>query len=657
MARPPASKEPHLGPLILAAWILTSAVWLLLSGCRPSLKLLDPFEWKDQQRSVVQALALPGFLDTSCPEPSTAPSGHAPIPPPPITPDWVILTADHLEPTAARWAAYRRQWGHNTKVLTVSEVTAGRSMSSNEFIGKVRRRMAALRKKLSEDLPLYLLIMGTTPKSPRHIPSFLGLLLDRPMPTFEEGYRRDSLLFSLLIEDHTELESYPTVSSTSVPTMMWQEDFMTDVPFGDLDGDGMSEVLIGRVPASTLEQADRVLEKTIRYEQTRDWGAWRDRVVVFASEAGFGGWVDGLLESTGFEIARLIPDRWKVLFLHARKGSPYALPPSRYHRRLMETINQGALFALYVGHGYTDGLEDVRWGDEVGQILSSKSVCDFDCAARCPVMVLAACDAGRFGDGGGLAEKIILKGSSPPAVIAATDTSHPYPNAVLSSELAWHLLVHRPVTVGEAFSASMKSFVSDHKEKPKRLIDRLTEMVLPENDRKKLLGSHLRSYTLMGDPALRLPQPASNIEIMAKEHTVRPGGTLEVCGLVNGSPNGALTITLETERTVLAHPLLPWSDQNPKRDDLVETNWLRANDKVLFSRTIHSGGRFFFLLEIPEKIKPGKYVIRVQAHGRTGGSEAVSIEIEGGPLGGPLGWTSVLSVGPPSPIACHPIAP
>lgn len=562
MDRKRKKEEWQLGPLMLPLLVVGLSSHMACQQSRAS-----PFSKK-----LTGAWDPPQIPLVSC---SFHPDPNTPFlpPPPPKTPDWVVITADHLESVAKKWAAYRQHFGHHTAVWKVSEILAGRILDPEGFVQEVHSRLRPLVKALSSQSTLHLLLLG----------------------------------------DSDPKEDADGVDPRLVPALSYSDLFYSDAFYADLNGDGLPELSVGRVPVRTVRQAETVLNKVILYESNHEPDGWKRHLMVFASEGGFGPLLDTLLEQLAFKLIMEVSDDWTLSVAHARKSSAYALPPRSYSERIYDQMNQGALIAFYVGHGYLDSLEEADWGNgDKGPILDTANLDRFRCGTRCPIMVLVACHTGDFARGESLAERILSQPLAPPAVLAATEVSHPFPNALLTRQLARQVLVLKRQTLGEAYTRALTGMMKADDEVHHN-IQALARVFLPQNERRELMESHQRMYVLMGDPALRLPLSHDSVTLKPKSKRVRPGDTIGLCGQIHGPTQGGLLLTMETQRSALAHPLRPVGS-SPDRDSIIESNWIRANDRVLLQRTgRYKRGGFGFRFTIPRWIKPGTYVLRVVA--------------------------------------------
>lgn len=533
--------------------------------------------------------------------PYNCPPAHdtpAYLPYPPEYPDWIVLTTTEWVKIAEKWAAYRRSTGHTPLVLTMSEILAGRPMTATEFLETLHSRLKDIRTRLPSEIPMYLMLLGN--------------------PTI----------------DPKKTDEYTPVSAESVPTFTWKNKFYTDAPYADLTGDGLPDIAVGRIPADVSARAFLVLEKTIRYESTSPPGYWRHNVLLFASEGDFGTLVDALLEKVGIEMVKNVPDRWRIRFIHARKHSPYTVPPAEYSRFLNSEFDNGALLSVYLGHGYPEALERARWSrEDAGPIMDMETIRDIRCGPRCPVMVLVACHTGRPLGGDGLAERIVLLPETSPAVIGSTEESHPYPNALIVSALNREVLWRETPTIGEVFRKSLRILGSDETANPPETeeIEALASLVWKKNKRNEMKVEHLSLYSLYGDPGLRLPYPEGRIELSAHKDAFSPGETVFLCARIAGPVAGHLKVTVETPREVMAHEPERWTDKMPERNFIIEQNWKQANDKTLMTKHVaYEKGYSAFPLRLPRNLRPGVHLIRAELAGsRVDAAGSIRIMVEG----------------------------
>ncbi len=158
--------------------------------------------------------------------------------------------------------------------------------------------------------------------------------------------------------------------------------FAADNRFGDVTGDGVPEIAVGRLPALAAGELEAVVDKLIAYEA--DGSPPPERVILAADDPDRGGDFRGDSEA----LARRIPAAgYDVARVYLSD-----LPAAAARDALRGALNAGAAIFNYVGHGATD-----RIGLKDGQSLLT--VNDVDALAsgtKRPVMLALTCQAGRF---------------------------------------------------------------------------------------------------------------------------------------------------------------------------------------------------------------------------------------------------------------------
>ena len=481
-------------------------------------------------------------------------------------PNWIVVTADPLLPIARQWAEYRRSTGSTSRVISVSELLAGRSLVADQFL-------AALRERLLREL-------GTS------------------HPT--------GLVHLLLLGDSRDTDLHPEVRPDLVPTLSWHSEYLTDMPFADLDADGLPDLALGRIPVRDPVQAEALLQKTMAYEQGTVPGPWRHRLLLFASQGGFGPLVDALMERAGLDLLSSLPEQWDITFLHARPGSAYGLPPHTYTKTLLTLLSRGELLAVYTGHGYLDALEDVDWGPKKrASILDIPDLDHISCDTHCPIVVLAACHTGDFGHGTSFAEAMLRTENGPPAVGAATDVSHPFPNAMLAFKLVRLISKREVSTIGHAFLEALLNLGQPETLAEMR-VDRLVTLLWSQEDLRDIFDENRRMYVLLADPALRLPLSESTLRMGYRFIGKR---RILVCGRLDHIRSGLVQLSLLRPRLLLPADLD--TSRIPSTPEAALARWRRANKRTLLKKEgVVENGAFSFTLTLPAWHEPGRMVLR-----------------------------------------------
>jgi len=410
------------------------------------------------------------------------------------------------------------------------------------------------------------------------------------------------LRFVLLAGDPTF--DVPTFMKASQVWAARNEEYPAD---HDFIAGAKRPIAIGRFPARSDREMALFVEKTVRYETAEKAGAWQRRTLIFGGPAEFGPMVDGIIESQATSLLdQLLPYDYDVGVLFAKKDSPYAYRFDQLGRELVREINDGALIAVYAGHGLETSFDRTHFrgrGYSIGELGDLETI---DVAAGSPLFISLTCLTGDFGAPGGqrsVGETMLLRPHGPVAIFASSGVSHPYPNLLYARALIESLLKDRAATVGDAV-------VQAKREMPEASIP-FASLLVP-GDHVAIKASHLQLYNLLGDPALRLRLPAELV-VSLSEKTVLAGGVFEV-NVQGAVPDAAFEATLETERVSLKPGITPPAtlDEMQLEEAFVamSNNHRIANDKVLARQSGHFvDGRGKLSLTAPKAA--GRYVVKV----------------------------------------------
>src|SRR6266487_2886353 len=132
-----------------------------------------------------------------------------------------------------------------------------------------------------------------------------------------------------------------------VPTKLIDTEFMetaSDDWFADFDNDGLAEIAIGRLPARTAQETNRMISKIINYDSS----ARADSVLLVSDKN------DGYdFESASAQLRLFIPAG--VTVEEIQRGR---LDPATTKSRLLDAINRGQKVISYTGHGNVDSWRD-----------------------------------------------------------------------------------------------------------------------------------------------------------------------------------------------------------------------------------------------------------------------------------------------------------
>ena len=264
--------------------------------------------------------------------------------------------------------------------------------------------------------------------------------------------------------------------------------YATDDYFGFLDNSegesdtyGRMDIGVGRLPVNNLQQAQQVVDKTIRYMQNEDMSKWKSQV-IFLADDGDQGLHTRVAEEGAERVRKKNPDFIvNKIYLDAypqetnASGESYPLAKTR----LDNLLQNGALFLNYSGHGsYTAITNEGLMNMYSIQKMTNRNLAFW---------MFATCSFAHF-DSGKLsaAEQAVLNPNGGAiGVMSAGRTVYATQNTYINRNFCDTLFGHKNVysynmTVGEACAIAKN---------------------LTGNDENKM------PYVLLGDPAIRLLYP------------------------------------------------------------------------------------------------------------------------------------------------------
>ncbi len=298
----------------------------------------------------------------------------------------------------------------------------------------------------------------------------------------------------------------------------------TDLPYGDLDGDGKADLSVGRLPVDNTDQVRDALKKIIDHENCDDFGGWRNRVSLIGGVGGFGPLIDTTIESvTRSIVTGVLPGHAKT---HVRFGSPgHAFYPKNrsFTQAVLDDYASGARFWVYAGHGQVTELDRVPQTEAGLPVLDGDTVKQLAGREGCYcIALMLACYTGAIdAHEDSIAEKMWLAGSGPVAVIAGSRVTMPYGNTSAAVGLIDAVYQQKKSRLGDAWLSSIEAMQreSSHEDQLdiakqssgstiQTLIDALAMLVSPAgSDLKEERHEHAHLYNLIGDPTLALSHP------------------------------------------------------------------------------------------------------------------------------------------------------
>jgi len=286
--------------------------------------------------------------------------------------------------------------------------------------------------------------------------------------------------------------SYQSDNSLSPTRSYVSDDF-----FGLLDTDesmysGLLDIGIGRLPASTPEEARDLVEKIISYSDPASQGNWRNQLCFIGDDEDsnihmrqaneLATYARNLYPS--YNINKIYLDAYQQI----KVATGYRYP--EVTRAINNQVNRGALIINYTGHGGENGLAHE-------QVLDKNHIKGWTNRNMLPLFMTATCEFSRYDqydhkedqESTSAGEEVLLNPNGGGiALFTTTRLVYSGPN---------HLL-------NEKFYEVV--FEKDGNQQNYRLGD-----IIAYSKNNAGSGINKRNFTLLGDPSLKLAYPVHNV--------------------------------------------------------------------------------------------------------------------------------------------------
>ncbi len=254
--------------------------------------------------------------------------------------DFIILTHRDFRDSVKPLADLRRSQGLEVAIVDVEDVYD--EFSYGAHTGQAVKDFLSWAKANWALAPRYVLLVGDASLDPRN---YLGL-------------------------GHQDFVPTKLVDATTLETS-------SDDALCDFDNDGLADVVVGRLPVKTIEQAQKVIGKITNYAPGQTaYGA----LLVSDRKDGYD------FEAASGQVRDLLPQDMSVTLVNRRDN-----PTEQVRSEIIGGINAGPLLVNFAGHGSTD-----VWTG--ASVLNSADATSLTNGNRLPLFVLMTCLNGRFQD-------------------------------------------------------------------------------------------------------------------------------------------------------------------------------------------------------------------------------------------------------------------
>ncbi len=240
----------------------------------------------------------------------------------------------------------------------------------------------------------------------------------------------------------------------------------TDQPYADFDQDGRMDAMVGRIPASSPEELQRYLDRVLRYERNTVRKDWSRNIDIVAGVGDFGMVADTLIEGVTRQLLTDdLPEIYRLSMTQASPKSNYCPAPSKFCETVVQRLNNGGLFWVYLGHGFVDTLDYLQFVEPPTPILHNSTVSSISIPKAPPIAIFLACYVAAFdAKEPCLAERMLLHTDGPIAIIGGSRVTMPYAMGVLGSELIRQSFVEQKDRVGTLLSEAKQSSLIEDKD-------------------------------------------------------------------------------------------------------------------------------------------------------------------------------------------------
>ena len=308
----------------------------------------------------------------------------------------------------------------------------------------------------------------------------------------------------------------------------------TDHAYGCCDEHLLPTIAVGRFPARNVAEARAMIDKTLAFERDANHGDWQHRLTVLVGNpGGASDFERRMAEAVGpagvlQRFSQIDPAFTARFIIHAN-GSPYTVPDADLHDRSLKYLKEGQFFTCYLGHSAAPGL----WSG-FARFLDRKDWGEVAIPHGPGIFFTCGCYSCQVSgaDGEGYAFAAARNPNGPVAVIGSHGESYSVAGLLALDGLlgCWH--------GGELPTRLADYWLAVQTGLARGPVDSFTFFALDQVDGSRGKSSldeqrreHLEMWTLLGDPALRMPVPAAAIQLESSAAAV-PGKELSVSGVL-----------------------------------------------------------------------------------------------------------------------------
>lgn len=419
---------------------------------------------------------------------------------------------------------------------------------------------------------------ATPAEAPKYLLLFGDACYDNRFITMPERKQEDYLL------------CFESVNSVNAVRSYVHEDYIGLLD----DGEGNNllrnkvDIGIGRIPVTSLVEANAIVDKIIMYMKNSEAGAWQNVIAMLGDDGDKS--IPNQHMKDAESVASIISEKYPSYIIDRIYWDDFTAEKSATGNRYPQVteaikarLDKGALIVNYSGHGGPNQLShEMSWKSQDMSDLKSP---------RLPLWIMASCDIAPFDLSDNSIGELALKNpvGGGVSVFTSTRTVLQRYNAILNRAFSEILLSPaadgNPIAIGDAVRMAKCSIIEANSD----------------------LSENKLQYVLLGDPALRLKYPKYRVNVSKINSLdaygtfqVQAGGKLEIEGCI-ASHTGD---TIKDFTGVIYSNLFDGAEDVSTRDN----TGLGSFTYTAYKKNIYSGcdsvinGRFTISMPIPMDI-------------------------------------------------------
>jgi len=287
-----------------------------------------------------------------------------------------------------------------------------------------------------------------------------------------------------------------------------REEFVSDMAWGDLDGDGVPDVPVGRIPARSPADVDRVVGKILAFESQPPTSADLQAAVWLGSPE-YDATINALASSFAVAMVQTGGPPWlRPWFVSGNPGDPFCGWPPDQSARFTRQLKQGGIANVLMGHACADYFYSMTFGSKQIWYTAASAAKELGQGPPVAPMFFFSCESGNFARQRPCeAEAFLLMPGGPVAVVAATTESHPLTN-YFSCVCLLKAFGKRETRLGALWLNAQREAKQSRNPLVESVLRDAEGKLEAEIDLAKLKRDQMLMYAILGDPATRLRLPA-----------------------------------------------------------------------------------------------------------------------------------------------------